>query len=225
MDIDVLYRSANALARVRLDPAEELRVEGGAMVAMSGLTIETRASGGIFRSLKRIVGGESFFLNLYKAGREGGELYLAPAMPGDMRVLTLDHSDVLVQSGAFVAGGSGVEIDTTWSGARRFFAGHSLIMLRARGTGDLLVSSYGALHELELGPGETYTVDTGHLVTMSASLAFSIKRVGGLRSTVLSGEGLVVELTGPGRATLQSRSEQAFLGWLIPQLPDNDDRP
>lgn len=220
MDIDVLYRSTNALARVRLVPREEVRVEGGAMVAMSsGLTIETRASGGVFRSLKRIVGGENFFMNLFQAGPQGGELFLAPPMPGDMQVLTLDADDLLVQSGSFVAGAAGVEIDPTWSGARRFFAGQSLIMLRARGTGQLLVSSYGALHNLELESGETYTVDTGHLVTMSASMGFAIRQIGGLRSTVLSGEGLVVELTGPGTATLQSRSEQAFLGWLIPQLP------
>ena len=34
-----------------------------------------------------------------------------------------------------------------------------------------------------------------------------------------SGEGLVVELTGPGTAFLQTRSQDAFLKWLIPLLP------
>jgi uncharacterized protein (AIM24 family) len=29
----------------------------------------------------------------------------------------------------------------------------------------------------------------------------------------------VVELTGPGRLLMQTRSEGAFLAWLIPQLP------
>ena len=32
-------------------------------------------------------------------------------------------------------------------------------------------------------------------------------------------EGLVVDLTGPGRVLLQSRSTDQFLAWLIPQLP------
>ena len=31
--------------------------------------------------------------------------------------------------------------------------------------------------------------------------------------------GLVVDLTGPGRVLLQSRSTDHFLSWLIPQLP------
>jgi uncharacterized protein (AIM24 family) len=40
------------------------------------------------------------------------------------------------------------------------------------------------------------------------------------------GEGLVCRFTGPGRAWLQSRSQDAFLSRLIPQLPtggDNED--
>lgn len=43
--------------------------------------------------------------------------------------------------------------------------------------------------------------------------------MGGLKSTIFSGEGLVVDLTGPGRILLQTRSMDAFLSWLIPKLP------
>jgi hypothetical protein len=42
---------------------------------------------------------------------------------------------------------------------------------------------------------------------------------GGLKSTLFSGEGLVVDLTGPGRVLMQTRSQDQFLSWLIPQLP------
>jgi len=30
---------------------------------------------------------------------------------------------------------------------------------------------------------------------------------------------LVVDLTGPGKVFMQTRSEDAFLSWLIPKLP------
>jgi uncharacterized protein (AIM24 family) len=83
----------------------------------------------------------------------------------------------------------------------------------------MLVSSYGAIHEMELGPGEKYTVDTGHLVAFSEGIGFRVRTIGGVKSTMFSGEGLVVDLTGPGRALLQSRSTDQFLAWLIPQLP------
>ncbi len=92
-------------------------------------------------------------------------------------------------------------------------------MLRASGNGELLLSSYGAIHERNLTEGENFIVDTGHLVAFTEGISFKVKKVGGLKSTIFSGEGLVVELTGPGRVLMQTRSTDAFLAWLIPQLP------
>ena len=125
----------------------------------------------------------------------------------------------MVQSGSYVASAVGIEIDTSWGGAKTFFASEGLIMLKASGSGELILSSYGAIHERNLAEGETYTVDTGHLVAFSEGIGFKVKKVGGIKSTLFSGEGLVVDLTGPGRVLIQTRSTQAFLSWLIPQLP------
>ena len=44
-------------------------------------------------------------------------------------------------------------------------------------------------------------------------------KVGGLKSLFLSGEGFVVTLTGPGTFYMQTRSEAAFVSWLVPLLP------
>jgi len=225
MNIDVEYRPAYAMAKVGLDPGEEIVVEAGAMVGMSaGLELETKARGGLLKSFARsMLGQESFFLNTYRAPG-GGRVFLAPALPGDIRVLELTGADLLVQSGSFLACSPGVEIETKWGGAKTFFASEGLILLRASGQGSLVVASYGAIDEIVLGPGETFTVDTGHLVTFAADMGFQVRKVGSWRSTLLSGEGLVVELTGPGTATIQSRSQDAFLSWLVPKLPSQASR-
>ena len=112
-------------------------------------------------------------------------------------------------------------MDTKWSGAKTFFGSEGLIMLRIRGNGTLIVSSYGAIHPIELAAGQSYVVDTGHLVTFDENMDFRVKKVAGWKSTLFSGEGLVVELTGPGNLTLQSRSQDSFLSWLVAQLPDD----
>ena len=72
---------------------------------------------------------------------------------------------------------------------------------------------------MELEAGRKYVVDTGHLVTFDEKIGFDVKKVAGWKSTLFSGEGLVVELTGPGKLNLQSRSQDSFLSWLIPRLP------
>ena len=223
MRAEVLYRPSYSMGVVDLAPFEEIRVESGSMVSMTdGITLQTRAEGGLLRSVQRsLLGGEGFFLNVFQAPAHGGQINLAPTLPGDMMILELKDDSMLVQSGSYVASSMGVEIDTKWSGARTFFASEGLIMLRARGVGLLFLSSYGAIHPIELAPGQRYTVDTGHLVSFSESLGFSVRTIGGVRTTVFSGEGLVVDLTGPGRVYMQTRSEDAFLSWLAPNVPGN----
>lgn len=221
MQTEIMYRPSYSLAMVKLDPNERIQVEGGAMVSMTpNLKMETMAKGGVLKSLARsILGGESFFMNTYTAPSDGGEVTLAPALPGDIMVTELKGETLMVQSGSYVASSEGIEVDTGWGGARTFFGSEGLIMLKVSGSGTLIVSSYGAIHPIELARGEKYIVDTGHLVTFEESLDFRVRKVAGWKSTLFSGEGLVVELTGPGRLTLQSRSEDAFLAWLIPHIP------
>lgn len=224
MQVNIDYRPSYATAKVALDPGEEIVVEAGAMVAMSSdLEIETKARGGFLKSLSRAtLGGESFFLNTYSAPASGGMIYLAPALPGDMKLLELSGETIMVQSGSYIASTPSLDVDTKWSGAKTFFASEGLIMLKVHGVGSLLVASYGAIEEIVLGPGERFTVDTGHLVTFTEGMGFNVRKIAGWKSTLFGGEGLVVDLTGPGTATLQTRSEDAFLSWLLPKLPSQN---
>ncbi|MBG0785852.1 MAG: TIGR00266 family protein [Anaerolineaceae bacterium] len=221
MQIELKYRPSYSLGIVKLDPGETLQVEGGSMVSMSAdINIQTQARGGLLKSLGRaLLGGESFFQNTYQAGPNGGEVTVAPALPGDLYIAELQGESLMVQSGSYVASSENVSVDTKWGGAKTFFASEGLIMLRVSGQGKAILSSYGAIHEINLGAGERYTIDTGHLVAFSENMGFNVRSVGGLKSTLFSGEGLVVDMTGPGRVLLQTRSTDAFLSWLIPKLP------
>lgn len=221
MKVDIRYGPAYALAMVTLDPQESIQVESGAMVGMSpDLEMKTEASGGFLKSLSRsMFGGESFFLNTYKADKAGESIALAPPLPGDISVIELKGETLLVQSGSYLAASTGVQVDTKWKGAKTFFGGEGLIMLRVSGHGTLIVSSYGAIHPMELAADQSYVVDSGHLVTFDENIDYKVKKVAGWKSTLFSGEGLVVELSGPGKLTLQSRSQDSFLSWLIPKIP------
>ncbi|HEX2171373.1 MAG TPA: TIGR00266 family protein [Dehalococcoidia bacterium] len=216
----MLYRPSYSLAVVSLSAGESVVAEAGAMVSMSGtVQMKTSARGGILKGLTRsLLGGESFFMNTFQAANGPGEVTLSPALPGDLIQLEV-AGDLLVQSGSYLGSSPEVSVDTKWGGARSFFAGEGLFMLRVSGVGPLLVSSYGAIHEKLLGPGERYVVDTGHIVAFDGSMSYQVQRVGGLKSTLLGGEGLVAAFTGPGRILLQTRSPGAFLEWLLPQIP------
>jgi uncharacterized protein (TIGR00266 family) len=220
MQTEVLYSPAYAAAKLTLAQGETVRAEAGAMLAMSpGISMETSTQGGLLKGLKRsVLGGESFFMNTFTAQSDGAELFVAPSLPGDM-VAWPHHGTLYVQSGSFVACSGHMQVDTEWGGAKTFFSREGLFMLRISGEGQLVLSSYGAIHAVDLQPGQTYTVDTGHMVAWTEGVQYAVRKVGGWKSTFFSGEGLVCDLTGPGRIYLQTRSQDAFLDWLIPRLP------
>jgi uncharacterized protein (AIM24 family) len=83
----------------------------------------------------------------------------------------------------------------------------------------MVVCSYGAIHEITLEAGQSFTIDTGHLVALPESMPFLIRSIGGMKTFLFSGEGFVLDLTGPGKFLIQTRSQDQFLSWLIPKLP------
>jgi uncharacterized protein (TIGR00266 family) len=221
MQVEILYRPSYSVARVSLEHKEKIQVESGAMLGMSpDIEMETQAKGGLLKSMSRsMFGGESFFMNSYTGAKDGDRILLAPPLPGDVAVIEMQGESLMVQSGSYLASSEGIQVDTKWSGAKTFFGSEGLIMLRISGTGTLIISSYGAIHPMELNAGEKYVVDTGHLVTFEEQISYELKKVAGWKSTMFSGEGLVAELTGPGKINLQSRSQDSFLSWLIPRIP------
>lgn len=221
MQIEIKYDPAFAMAFAHLEPGEAIRAEAGAMVSHTpGLQMETSTQGGLMKGLRRAVGGESFFMNTFTATQPGDQIGLAAPLPGDIAHWPLSGQTVYLQSGAYLASAMGIEVDSSWGGSKTFFSGEGLIVLKVWGTGDLLVSAYGAIHAIDLAPGKSYVVDTGHMVGWSEGVTYQVSKAGGgWKQTLLGGEGLVCTLTGPGRIYLQSRSTTDFLNWLIPKLP------
>ena len=222
MQVDIESGPAFAFGTITLPPGGAVEVEAGAMAAMSdGIEIETAARGGMLGGLKRsVLGGESFFINTFRSPG-GGHVAVAAKLPGDLRLLPLSGATWYVQSGSWIASDPGVDVDTKWGGAKTFFGGEGLFLLKCSGQGDVLVSSYGAILEQEIPAGQSYVVDTGHVVAFQEGISFGVEKAGSWKSTIFGAEGLVVRFRGPGTVWLQSRSTQDLVAWLKTQMPPN----
>jgi len=183
-----------------------------------GIEILTKAKGGVFGALTRgLLGGESVFTNTFTA-KSKGKLGLAPAYQGDIIHHRLNSETLFIQSGSYMASSPELSLDTKWGGAKSFFSREGFFLLKMAGIGDAYISSFGAIHEVKLN-GETFTIDTGHMVAFTEGLDYTVKRVGGLKSTLFSGEGLVAEFKGTGTLYLQTRSMNSFIDWIMLFLP------
>ncbi len=213
MNYELLYRPNFTLAKVMLDPGESVTAEAGAMVTMSAdIEMKTKARGGVGKALLRsFVGGESFFQNTFTGGPSGGEVTLAPSYPGDVVHLHLEGNTVMVQSGSYIFDTGEIEISTKFGGGKMLFSGERMFLLKITGNGDIFISAYGAIHLIELGQGEEYIVDTGHIVAFDESATFKVTKAGSLKSLFFSGEGFVCRFTGPGRVWVQTRNPMMFM--------------
>jgi len=219
MNIEILYRPAHSMARVELAPRESVVAESGAMIGMSpGVSIETSTRGGVLAGVKRMFGGESFFMNTFTAPGGPGEVLLAPKVCGDMAVLAVGPDSWMAQSSAFVAAGPGVQVQTGLGGFRTFFAGEGIFVLRASGAGPLVVGAFGALEKVQVAG--KLIVDTGHLVAWSADLQWRVTTAtSGWIASFLSGEGLVCEFTGNGVVYVQTRNPAEYGPAVAKLLP------
>ncbi|MEC7986549.1 MAG: TIGR00266 family protein [Myxococcota bacterium] len=230
MDIQIESKPSYSMAVVTLDEGESFIAESGSMVAMSNsFDVDTTFNGrgtGFFDFLqalfvgllRKFLAGETLFVNTYRSKKKGSELMVAPAMVGDIvNVAVSEDKPFTVQATSFLASTTGVASDLIWGGFSMLFAKEGAFFLRCRGSGDLLINSYGAIEKVEVDG--SYIVDSGHVVGFQGNLKYSIQRVGGWKATLLSGEGLVLSFSGQGTVWLQTRNMGSLVGWLTPMLP------
>ena len=143
MQIATRQGPAFGVARLGLVAGEQVRVESGAMMAMStGMTLAAKAEGGAFKALRRAaLGGESFFVTTYTAPTGGGWVDVAARLPGD--VFTLDVTPAVglnIQKGSWLASALGIQLDTKWGGWKNFFGSEGGFLVHAGGEGSVVVS-------------------------------------------------------------------------------------
>lgn len=224
MRTEIEFAPSFATLNVELGPGESIKAEAGAMLAQQGVEMQTGMGGrGIFGGISRMISGESFMLNTFTAKRGSGWVSLAPSTPGDIFSFDLQPGENLfIQSGSFLACSENVQTDSKFQGFRGFFSGESLFFLRAyaeRGQGVVYYNAYGAIKKLAVEPGKELVVDTGHLVAFSDDVEYSIGKVGGIRSLIAGGEGLVMKFNGSGHVWVQTRNMASLASQLIPFLP------
>ena len=218
---EVLHQPSFSLAVVNLQAEQSIQAEAGAMVSMSAnVELQSQMKGGLFGAIKRAAGGESAFVSTFTSRGGPGEVTFAPGAPGDIAAIEMTNQSFYVQSSSYLAGDASLTVDTKWGGAKSFFGGEGLFVMLVQGQGLLLVSSFGAIHRKMLRAGERYVVDTGHLVAWEGTTQYTLRKAAaGFFRSMMSGEGIVAEFTGPGELLIQTRNLAALAGLLKPFFP------
>jgi uncharacterized protein (TIGR00266 family) len=222
MNVEILLKPGCSVAKVSLAAGETLTAEGGSMVAMSNdMQIQTsthkKNQGGLLKAAKRLLSGESFFMNHYTPGPNGGDVYLSPTLLGDMHVQDLNNQKIIVQGGSFLCASHEVNVDFNFQGMKSLFSGEGFFWLTLSGTGKAVFNAFGAIYPVQVD-GE-YIVDSGHIVAFEETLTYSVTKAGSSWiSSFMGGEGFVCKFKGKGTVWCQSHNPDSFGTTIGPLL-------
>ncbi|MDR1132924.1 MAG: TIGR00266 family protein [Synergistaceae bacterium] len=215
---EILYQDAFPIIKYNLRPGERLKAESDAMIAMSAnVDVTGGVEGGFLRGLTRMLAGEKFFFQYLTASRGEGEVLLGHTLPGGIVDVELDGTYGLrVQKDGFLAATEGVEVNTQMQNLMQgLFGGEGFFILNVSGRGVVFLSSYGAIHAINLGQGEEVVIDNGHLVAWADYMQYQItKASNGWINSFMSGECLVCRFKGPGIVLIQTRNPNGLKGYI-----------
>ena len=214
---------------VSLLKGEKIYCESDAMVMMeTALDLRGRMTGGIGSAImRRFANGESFFQQHIEAVRGAGDCLLSPMLPGAIRVVDVGPRQYLLSDGAFVAATSGTEmkIRTQSIGNALFAQSGGFFVMETSGAGQVVVSGFGSMFELDVEPGKDVVIDNSHVVCWDNALHYEISVttgggsggiggfIGNMVNSATSGEGIVLRFSGTGKVWVCSRNRDAFLKW------------
>jgi uncharacterized protein (TIGR00266 family) len=202
----------------KLEANESVTAEAGAMTYMDpNVDVKTRRrEKSILGTIGlKLMGGQSFFVNDYTAQQKQSEVAFVSAPVGDIEKLEVKpNQGYIIQSSSYIASTQNVELDIKWQGFTKGLFGQGLFMIKVSGDGTLFINTFGAIDKHTLKPGQTLIVDNFHLVAFSDTCDYKVKKFGGLKSTLLGGEGLVTEIRGPGDVYIQTKNLREFVEWL-----------
>lgn len=211
------------MVNLSLAEGEEIAAEAGAMVNMSGnMRMESAVTGGLFKGLKRMMTGESFFLSLFTPAGGSGQVAFAGNVPGKIFPLSLNGDGFIAQQDAYLCAEMGVDLDIAFTKRIRagLFGGEGFVMQKLSGHGTAFLHCCGDIIEMTLAPNQVMKVQTGLVVGFDSTVTYDITRAGGISTILFGGEGLfLTTLQGPGRVVLQSMDVAKLARALIPFLP------
>jgi uncharacterized protein (TIGR00266 family) len=233
LDYDI-YGDNLQVARLRLQPGQELFAEAGKMLYKHpSIEWDTRMSGDtlgekLWGALKRKAMGESLFLTYFHANAPG-EVGFAGDYPGRIQAFALaEGQTILVQRDSFLCAQSTVTLNIAFTKrlGTGLFGGEGFILERLTGPGIAFIHAGGDHIEFLLGPGEVLQVDTGCIVAFDEGVDYDIQYVGGIKRAIFGGEGLfLATLTGPGKVIVQSMTlEKMRRQFATPSAGGGDER-
>jgi uncharacterized protein (TIGR00266 family) len=223
MKTEIIGSPSAAVAYCILGQGEGLFTERSSMSFMSaGIDVRPAAPGGVVKSfIRQRFGEETFIMTHFSATQDDAWVAVAPPYVGDIISVDIDEVGLYVEQGCMLAISDTVDASVRPSSFSNVLMHEGITILHVKGAGQALLSSFGASAIFELIPGQQMIVDTGYLIGWTPECQMKVGPLGGVVTTLITGEGLVAQFTGPGQVYVQTRHAKGKVSWTYPNREQN----
>lgn len=213
MEYRVKHGPVFSILEIDMSEADSVVAQPNSMLSMTGGIQLTAAVGrrgsGWLSGVKGMLGGENFFTAEFAAKKPNQQLTLAPDTHGDILTLPLpEEGGYFLTRGSYLANIGECDLQVRYGGFKGYMAKTGLFLLHASGSGVVFCQSFGAVIERVLDEEEKFYVDNRFVIAFSDTIEYKlVKATNSVKDTLMSGEGLVNQYTGPGRLYYQTRGK------------------
>jgi uncharacterized protein (TIGR00266 family) len=221
--VDFVGNPSATVAYCILKKGEGIFAERGSMSFMSaGIDVRAAAPGGMVKSfVRQRFGEETFIMTHFTASQDEAWVAVAPNFMGDVLCAEIDETGLFIEQGCVLAISDTVEAAVRPSKFANVLLHEGITILHVKGSGQALFSSYGSIEKFELTAGQTMIVDTGYLIGWTPDCQLQVGPLGGVAASIITGEGLAAQFTGPGDVYCQTRHHKGKTSWTYPDRAQN----
>jgi uncharacterized protein (TIGR00266 family) len=181
--------------------------------------IETSSRGGIFNGLVRsIFTSTSMFLTRYTGKKNGNKICNSSFFPGQIIPVVIEPGKKLIISpDSLICFTDNLDIDGKFKikgimvseGVRQ-----TQINNKSSESGMVWLNSYAGYQKKVLDKGKSIIVDNGLFLASYSDIDFTLQKMGSVKNSILSGEGFVMNFTGPCELLIQNKNYNSLVQYI-----------
>lgn len=208
--------------RFNLKPNESINADAGAMNYMSDSIDISTQIGNTFNAIGRMFSGSSFFYNTFtNKGKNDATINFSSVHPGNIGAFYIPKGkSINIVSDSYICSTPNLRITTNVRfGGVLLGYGLTFVHIEAKDSdGVVWAAAFGNPIEKNIKSGEAIKIDNGIIMGFESTTEIHTNFVGGITSTLFSGEGLVSKIENKGnkplKIFLQSRSKTSYIEYI-----------
>ena len=211
---------------MNLKKGQKLITQYGSMSYMDGhIETKTTSRGGIWKGIKRaLFTSQSMFMTQYiGSNATKNKICFASFLPGSILPLRVRPTErIIISPQSLICFTDNLTIATKRRIRGAFTAegiAQTQFINETEEDGLVWLASYGAYNKVSVKEGEVLKLDNGLFLCSQTGVKYDVGYVGSIKTAILSGEGLVMNFTGPCEIYTQGRNVNGLINFIGQSLP------